>query len=170
MLASTTGSWSWFNDLLVGDRATISVGSSDVYTIDVAMAQDGMVLDKVVLTTDADFVPTGLGPPESLRDELPPAAIEPPVETVPAAYGLEPSYPNPFTGVTTIPFAAPGDGAVRVDVYDLLGRRVATLVDEVVTAGSHEVYWNASDLPSGMYFVRLTAQTFVATKRMSLIR
>ena len=59
---------------------------------------------------------------------------------------------------------------MRLTVYDVLGRKVATLVDDVMTAGNHEVSWNASDLPSGMYFVRLTAGAFVATQRVSLIR
>ena len=92
------------------------------------------------------------------------------VENLPTAYGLEPSYPNPFTGVTTIPFATPTDGAVRLAVYDLLGRQVTVLVDEAMTAGRHEVSWNASGLPSGMYFVRLTAGSFVETQRMALLR
>ena len=173
---TTTGSWVWFNDLRSGARAVLNVGTAGVHTVDVSMATDGMVVDKIVLRTDPSFTPTGYGPAESPRDggdtiianTLPQEHVV--VESLPTAYGLEPSYPNPFTGVTTIPFATPADGTVRLEVYDLLGRKVATLVDDVMTAGSHEVSWNASDLPSGMYFVRLTAGAFVATERMSLVR
>ena len=174
---NTVGSWVWTNFVPSG-RAVLEVSQAGQHSVNVSMAQDGMVVDKVVLTTDPAFVPTGHGPATSPRSLVAPiasaatlpSASEAHVETVPAAYGLEPSYPNPFTGVTTIPFATPSNGAVRLEVYDLLGRRVATLVDEVVTAGSHEVNWNASDLPSGMYFVRLTAGSFMATERMSLVR
>ena len=174
---NTVGSWVWTNFVPTG-RAVLEVSQAGQHSVNVSMAQDGMVVDKVVLTTDPGFVPTGHGPATSPRSLVAPiasattlpSASEAHVETVPAAYGLEPSYPNPFTGVTTIPFATPSNGAVRLEVYDLLGRRVATLVDEVVTAGSHEVNWNASDLPSGMYFVRLTAGSFMATERMSLVR
>ena len=176
MKVPTGGSWVWTNNRAGGGRAVLDVGTTGVHTVDVVMGDDGMVVDKIVLRTDPNFTPMGYGPAESPRDggetiianALPAANIV--VENIPTAYGLEPSYPNPFTGVTTIPFATPADGAVRLTVYDVLGRKVATLVDDVMTAGNHEVSWNASDLPSGMYFVRLTAGAFVATQRVSLIR
>ncbi len=173
MRVNTTGAWAWTNSA-GHNRALLNVGTAGVHAVNVAMSQDGLLVDKVLLTTDPDFVPSGEGPAESPRDGgdtiVAEAPINAAVETAPTAYGLAPSYPNPFTGATTIPFATPADGAVNLAVYDLLGRRVATLVDEVVAAGSHEVNWTATDLPSGVYFVRLTAGSFVATQRVTLMR
>ena len=94
--------------------------------------------------------------------------------SLPQAFALEQNYPNPFNPVTTIRYAVPasvGAGAgVRLSVYDLLGREVAVLVDEVRAAGSHQVSFDASALGSGVYLYRLTAGAETITRRMTLIK
>ncbi len=174
MNAGATGSWVWTNTGAGSSRAVLDVATTGVHMVNVGMSDDGIVVDKVVLTASPTYTPANFGPAESPRAGgdtiVAEAPINASVETVPTAYGLAPSYPNPFTGATTIPFATPADGAVNLAVYDLLGRRVATLVDEVVAAGSHQVNWTATELPSGVYFVRLTAGSFVATQRVTLMR
>jgi hypothetical protein len=64
----------------------------------------------------------------------------------------------------------PAAGRVSLKVYDILGREVATLVDQVRTAGSYSVTFNASTLASGIYFYRMTAGNFIQTKRMLLLK
>jgi hypothetical protein len=80
------------------------------------------------------------------------------------------NYPNPFNPSTTIKYALPKAGNVELIVYDVLGNEVSTLVNEEKTAGFNEVEWNASNVPSGMYFYRIQAGDFVETKKMMLLK
>jgi len=85
------------------------------------------------------------------------------------------NHPNPFNPHTTITYAMPADGIVRLQIYDLRGRLVRTLVDETASAGWHEVSWNGRDMSgdevsSGVYLTRLEAGGDVAHGRMSLLR
>lgn len=82
----------------------------------------------------------------------------------PAGASLLPGYPNPTSGLTTIPFEIERSSHVRISVFDLVGRRRATLVDRVVAAGWHDVRWDAAALPPGAYVVRLQAGGFSATR------
>jgi hypothetical protein len=85
-------------------------------------------------------------------------------------YRLSQNYPNPFNPSTTISFSIPSRSFVSLKIFDLLGREVATLVSEELTAGSHARQWNASGFPSGMYFYRLQAGAYTATKRLLLVK
>jgi hypothetical protein len=89
---------------------------------------------------------------------------------VPVAYVLYGNYPNPFNPQTTIPYGVPEASAVRLAVYDLLGREVAVLVEGRVAAGRYEVVWAAGDRPTGMYLVRLEAEGHVVTRRVTLMK
>jgi hypothetical protein len=90
--------------------------------------------------------------------------------TVPDKYTLGQNYPNPFNPTTNIKFAIPKNGLVTLKIYDILGREVTTLVNEVKTAGSYLVDFNASTLSSGIYFYRLESNGFRETKKMMLIK
>lgn len=92
------------------------------------------------------------------------------VEQAPTEYALGQNFPNPFNPATEISFAIPADGVVSLTVYNALGQEVSTLVNEARRAGRHEVSWDASGMPSGIYFYRLQAGNFVETKRMSLVK
>jgi len=93
---------------------------------------------------------------------------------VPKSFNLSQNYPNPFNPVTKINFDLPEDGKVELRLYDMLGREVSTLINEVRTAGYYTVNLNASNLSSGIYIYRLISKTsdkdFVATKKMILIK
>lgn len=89
---------------------------------------------------------------------------------VPGAYSLSQNYPNPFNPSTVIRFAIPVAGNVELRIYNSLGEKVADLVDGFTEAGSHTVQFDASRLPSGIYFYRLVSGSFVETKRMVLIK
>lgn len=97
------------------------------------------------------------------------------------SFSLEQNYPNPFNPTTTIAFALPhsasthnsadlGGSHVTVRVYNMLGQEVATLIDQVLPAGNHTVKLDASNLPSGVYWYRLTSTVVSFTKKMLLVR
>ncbi|HMT10774.1 MAG TPA: T9SS type A sorting domain-containing protein [Ignavibacteria bacterium] len=100
--------------------------------------------------------------------------IEQVSEIIPAEFELMQNYPNPFNPVTKIRFSVPGTGGiselVKIAVYDMLGRQVSLLVNENMRSGSYEVEWNASGMPSGVYFYTLTAGGKSFTNKMALIK
>lgn len=93
-----------------------------------------------------------------------------PGETPPLSLKLHPNYPNPFNPRTTIVYDLPAPFRVTLSVFDLLGRTVAVLVDEVRPAGRHEVPFDAAGLSSGLYFCRLAAPGGSTTQKMILQR
>jgi hypothetical protein len=100
----------------------------------------------------------------------PPTGVATDQPPVPASFALNQNYPNPFNPSTTISYALPNATHATLTVTDLLGRNIATLVDEVEPAGLHLVQWNAGGLPSGVYFLRMNAGGFVDTKKMLLAK
>jgi hypothetical protein len=90
--------------------------------------------------------------------------------TAPKTFLLEQNYPNPFNPSTTIRYQLPVASEVKLEIYDVLGKKIATLVNERQSAGSYQVVWNASGLSSGTYFYRLQAGTFVETKKMIMVK
>jgi len=90
--------------------------------------------------------------------------------SVPTKFALHQNYPNPFNPVTVIRYELPNSATVKLQVFDVLGRVVATVVNERKEAGIYEVPFNASGLSSGTYFYRLQAGTFVETKKMMLVK
>ncbi len=91
-------------------------------------------------------------------------------EPAPRSFVLEQNYPNPFNPTTTIRYALPRAGMVRIEVYDVTGQRVRLLVDRVEEAGVHSVVFDAGILASGTYFYRMQAGEFVETKRLVVLR
>ena len=87
---------------------------------------------------------------------------------IPTSYSLSQNYPNPFNTTTLIKFDVPQSDLVTLKVYDLLGQEVATLVNEEVDAGYHQVTFNASDLTTGIYFYTVNAGGFTMSKKMIL--
>ena len=89
---------------------------------------------------------------------------------VPTTFSLFQNYPNPFNPVTTISYELPQTGMVTLTITDLLGRTMATLVQEREQAGRHEVVWDASKSTSGVYLARLTFRGAVQTRKMLYLR
>jgi hypothetical protein len=92
------------------------------------------------------------------------------MESLPKKFALEQNYPNPFNPTTTIRFAIPQNEHVTLKVYDLLGREVATLVNEARNAGSYDEIFDASKHASGMYIYKLQAGNFTASRKFVLMK
>jgi hypothetical protein len=87
------------------------------------------------------------------------------------SFNLDQNYPNPFNPSTKISFSLPETGIVNLNVYNVLGQKVASLLNsENMSAGNHSVSFNASNLSSGVYFYSLKAGNNVITKKMMLVK
>jgi hypothetical protein len=89
---------------------------------------------------------------------------------IPSRFMLLQNYPNPFNAATTIRFRLPESGDVTLTVYDILGRKIKTLIDKYLVAGNHSIAFDASGLSSGIYFARLESNNATETFRMLLLR
>jgi hypothetical protein len=115
---------------------------------------------KVLLAEIARMVLLGGGPAVGVRENA----------TTPSAFVLSQNYPNPFNPTTKIAYAVPTATKVRLQVFDVLGRKVATLVDETKQAGEYSVEFDASRLVSGVYMYQMTTPKTSITKKMVLIK
>ena len=89
---------------------------------------------------------------------------------IPVEYSLAPVYPNPFNASATINFGVPVSSRVQVQVFNVLGRKVADLADGNYAAGYHRVIWTPNDTPSGVYLVRLQSSDFTHTQKVVLMK
>ena len=91
-------------------------------------------------------------------------------EQIPTEYTLYQNFPNPFNPTTTIKYDLPKSGNIELVIYDILGRKVKTLVNETREAGRYEVKWDASSVSSGVYIYQLRSEDYINTKKMILLR
>jgi hypothetical protein len=89
---------------------------------------------------------------------------------IPIKFELLQNFPNPFNAQTTIQYSIPEASHVTIIVYDLLGRNVATIVNEEKQSGYHQVIWNSHNVSSGIFFYNIQACEFVETKKMILLK
>lgn len=92
------------------------------------------------------------------------------VIALPVQYALAQNFPNPFNPSTTIEFVIPQTGFVNLSVFNLLGDKVAELVNEIMANGNHTVTFDANELSSGTYIYRLSMNGNVTSKKMTLIK
>ncbi len=139
-----------------GELSITAPAYADTFFVAIQVANNENIVSLDTLTVDVSPLNVSV---EDLVSELPVLAE------------LNQNYPNPFNPSTVIRFGIPQSGEVRLEVFDLLGRRVATLVDnERKSAGYHQVSFDASNLASGIYFYRIVAGKYVDSKRMTLIK
>ena len=91
-------------------------------------------------------------------------------EPLPGNFTLSQNYPNPFNARTRIDFSLNSEADVKLSVYDVTGRLVATLVNRYLDAGNHSVHWQAGEIASGVYYYRLSTSEGSQTKRMVLLK
>ena len=123
------------------------------------------------LGLEGDVVDTVLGGTFSRLDFVENRAsvgVDDPV--VPRSFELHQNYPNPFNPSTQIRFDLPASAHVRLTIYDIEGRRVTTLVDRTVAAGSHAIDFHADALPSGTYLYQLQTGSSVLNRKMILAK
>ena len=92
------------------------------------------------------------------------------VTNLPAEYTLEQNYPNPFNATTTLAFALEKEGMTTLEIYNMLGQKIRTLMQKKLPAGGHTMQLDASDLPSGIYFYQLCSGAYQATRKFILMK
>jgi hypothetical protein len=117
---------------------------------------------------DAIRIITGGGHEEEQGDS--PSGMVPMNSELPTKFALKQNYPNPFNPVTNIQYDVPQDVFVTLKVYDALGKEVSILVNDFKKAGSYILAFDASALPSGIYFYKIQAAGFTSIKRMVLVK
>jgi hypothetical protein len=137
----------------------------------------GHVTNRCISDTLSLFLPGGYGGAgvatdlfHITRGGTPVGVINPPVSGIPERFELSQNYPNPFNPRTTISFSLPKMSFVTLKVYDITGREVRTLINEIRGAGRWEVVFDAGDLASGVYFYTLKAEGFEKTNKMMLVK
>jgi len=120
-------------------------------------------MENKVLATDASL---GLW---LLRNDLI-TSVEEGMQKSPVGFHLDQNYPNPFNPGTRIRFQLSDGGPIRLEIFDVLGQKIRTLIDQPMNMGSHSVWLDGSQLPSGVYFYRLKSGTGSQTRRMILIK
>jgi hypothetical protein len=174
-LAKITGTANNFNELIMTDQLTgesvsLQEGDSFTFTYDTPVegGDAGDIRNIVNLpgyaipVDEARFVAGfDLGAPVNINDEL---------SNLPSQVELEQNYPNPFNPSTNINFGLPETTDVRLEVYNINGQRVASLVDGRMNSGYHSVRFAAGNLASGVYLYRLEAAGQVKTQKMTLIK
>ena len=92
------------------------------------------------------------------------------VSKIPSSYSLSAAYPNPFNPVTNFDYSIPEDVSVNISVFDAAGSRIAELFQGNQAAGLYSVAWDAQNYPSGIYFLKFTAGSFVSSEKVILLK
>ena len=135
-----------------------------------------MYVDGPSLVSVSNISESGVTMYADLHVSLSSGGVQDPPETqLPSSIDLAQNYPNPFNPETNISYAITGSGHVRMEIFDILGRHVKTLVDEYLADASGQIAWDATDesgqtAASGLYFYRLSVDDHSQTKRMVLLR
>ncbi len=108
--------------------------------------------------------------PDGVPDPFDQIITGEPSSTLPTQFAFYGCYPNPFNPNTTVRFDLPDAARVVVDVYDLMGRRVAQIQDGVMEAGSHALHWDAGNLASGVYFLTFRSGNFATVEKLLLLK
>ncbi|MFQ6607748.1 MAG: M14 family zinc carboxypeptidase [Fidelibacterota bacterium] len=96
--------------------------------------------------------------------------VENPPENLPDNFTLEGCFPNPFNNQTNFTFALPQEATISFTLYDLLGQQVDIIYEDRLSAGKHEILWDAGNLPSGVYFLRMRSGNFESVKKIMLLK
>jgi hypothetical protein len=160
-----------FRDPASGDYHLMAIDCGDQYDSPLIDAGSPAYIDSLLDcswglgTVLSDIGAYGGGAPAG-----PTAIGDDEIVTTPSEFFAVSNYPNPFNAQTTISYRLPEDSRVSIDIYDNLGRKVRTLVNETQSAGRHEIAWEASDMASGLYFYRIQTNNYKAIRKMALLK
>ncbi len=151
--------------------AGLAPGTYNVFADVVGYSSSGSTTSSP--TYSSTGAPTYFSTNLSVTPETPTAITAKPVQ--PTGFALDQNYPNPFNPTTQIAFSIPAQMHVSVTIFNILGEKVATLVNANLSAGEHLLTWNALNqngemMPTGVYFYRLSTPTFTAVKKMLLLK
>jgi arabinoxylan arabinofuranohydrolase len=154
-----TSGWEWieFNDY------TLTEGE---HTLTVGYREDGAKMDKIVIS-NYGTAPEGMG--EEAENLCEPTSIFN-LNDIPQGYSLEQNFPNPFNPSTKIKYSLPKPEKVKLDVYNIIGQKIETLLNKPIPAGYHEVEFNGQNLSSGIYLYRIQVGRWQDVKKMLLIK
>lgn len=148
----------------------VTIGSPpiDIQSLPVNVTNDNLFFDPTPFSFSAnDVISTQ---PVNITNDCQTILNVSETPDVPTKFTLSQNYPNPFNPSTRIKFQIPSRALVSLKIYDVLGNEVGVLVNREMETGSYEVEFDASEIPSGIYFYRLQAESFVDTKKMILLR
>ena len=117
-----------------------------------------------------NIIPFGNEPDIGIQEYTSTTSIQNDGETITNKYSLEQNYPNPFNPTTTISYSIKEKGFVQLKVYDVLGKEIATLVNEEKRQGSYSAKFNGNNIPSGVYFYKIESSTFTKVNKMLLLK
>jgi len=126
-------------------------------------------IDKLIIYGDHIIAATSEGLWERDISEIP-TGIETPGDPLPQSFKLSQNYPNPFNSSTRIEYSVPSGSEVVINVYDILGNEIVSLLHKEMPAGKYNVEFDASELPSGAYYYRIQACDLIETKKMTLLK
>ncbi len=89
---------------------------------------------------------------------------------IPTTYSLSSPYPNPFNPTTTISFSIPQSGMVSLNLYDITGKLITTLINEQLNIGYHSIDWDGTNQSGGVYLVRMESEEYVETQKLLLVK
>ncbi len=165
----------WDFSLAFGDPpAPMESGSLQTWTI--TGLEPGQLYYVAMKSVDDFFNVSGLSNVDSAVAKFNPSNVDNDIiASLPAEFSLAQNYPNPFNPSTNISFGLPQTSYVLLEIFDTMGKRVATLADQILQAGVHICRWDGSNssgypVTAGVYFCRLQADNFIAAKKMVLIK
>lgn len=159
--ATINGQWGLFRSTDLGNSWTRLTDTNFNFGGDPVVVQgDGQMFGRVYVGTGGRGV--FYGQPTEMTDAK--------VRTIPENFKLKQNYPNPFNPSTVIRYDIPFEAHTRIVVYDIIGRKITTLVSKIHSAGHYEVSWNASGYPVGIYLYRIETGSHSITRRMTLIK
>jgi hypothetical protein len=176
----------WVSILYVEDKPIYFAGTSvglfstvELDSMNTVWVQEGattignVVIDMVDVRQSDGFVVVGThgnGVYSTYISQHPSAVEEDEEGQRISSFTLHPAYPNPFNVETTIRFNLPSQGVAKLQVYNVLGQEVATLVDGHLQAGEHQLQWTADDVASGTYLIRLSFENYSKTQKVVLLK
>ena len=155
---TTNGGTTWLQDSYFS-----GLTSDDIISL---VVRDENTATALVRGTNSD----GMATTTMITVSSEPLAVDDNNNTIPSEYTLEQNYPNPFNPNTTIQFSIPEQSFVTLEIFNVLGEKITTLVLKELNAGTHKYEWSPGTQPGGIYFYKLSTNNFQQTKKLVLLK